>query len=110
LEKKEMQLSICGSYADASDRAVFPAAVNNKKIGFLSYQYFASKLTLRFQQEHPIIISPAMISFYTPYLTPPIDTVFSCLLNAQCRTENRVRYDSRATPHRLDSAIFLLAF
>jgi hypothetical protein len=31
LEKKEMQLSICGFYADASDRAVFSAAVNNKK-------------------------------------------------------------------------------
>jgi len=34
LEKKEMQLSICGSYADATDRAVFPAAVNKKKIKF----------------------------------------------------------------------------
>ena len=27
--EKEMRLFICGSYADASDRAVFPAATNN---------------------------------------------------------------------------------
>jgi hypothetical protein len=28
--EKEMRLFICGSYADASDRAVFPAATNKK--------------------------------------------------------------------------------
>jgi hypothetical protein len=27
--EKEMRLFICGSYADASDHAVFPAATNN---------------------------------------------------------------------------------
>jgi hypothetical protein len=31
LEKKEMQLFICGSSAYASDHAVFPAAVNKNK-------------------------------------------------------------------------------
>jgi hypothetical protein len=30
LEKKEMRFFIRGSYADASDHAVFPIAVNNK--------------------------------------------------------------------------------
>jgi hypothetical protein len=42
--EKEMRLFICGSYADASDRAVFSAAVNKYRNKFTFFHFLPFSL------------------------------------------------------------------